>query len=151
MKYYINLFSPNTALAFSESDQEISGFRISRKAYVENQHINIGDKFICYCTKIQRFIGILEITSNFFIDSKPIFTQEDDPFTLRFKVKPIAWLPLEKGIPIHKNIIWDHLSLPKSCQMIVPDGLIWYFPVPDFGRKRTANISNRLFYNNNLK
>ena len=50
MKYYINLFSPNTALAFSESDQEISGFRISRKAYVENQHINIGDKFICYCT-----------------------------------------------------------------------------------------------------
>ena len=70
MKYYINLFSPNTALAFSESDQEISGFRISRKAYVENQHINIGDKFICYCTKIQRFIGILEITSNFFIDSK---------------------------------------------------------------------------------
>ena len=92
MKYYINLFSPNTALAFSESNQEISGFRISRKAYVENQHINIGDKFICYCTKIQRFIGILEITSNFFIDSKPIFTQEDDPFTLRFKVKPIAWL-----------------------------------------------------------
>ena len=41
MKYYINLFSPNTALAFSESNQEISGFRISRKAYVENQHINI--------------------------------------------------------------------------------------------------------------
>ena len=99
MKYYINLSSLNTALAFSESDQEISGFRISRKAYVENQHINIGDKFICYCTKIQRFIGILEITSNFFIDSKPIFTQEDDPFTLRFKVRPIAWLPLAKGIP----------------------------------------------------
>lgn len=126
MKYYINLFSPNTALAFSQSDQQISGFRISRKAYVENQHINIGDKFICYCTKIQRFIGILEITSNFFIDSKPIFTQEDDPFTLRFNVKPIVWLPLEKGIPIHENIIWNHLSF---TQELSSDSTRWTYMV----------------------
>lgn len=126
MKYYINLFSPNTALAFSESDQEISGFRISRKAYVKNQHINIGDKFICYCTKIQRFIGILEITSNFFIDSKPIFTQEDDPFTLRFKVRSIAWLLFEKGIPIHENIIWNHLSF---TQKLPSDSTRWTYMV----------------------
>lgn len=112
--------------AFSESDQEISGFRISRKAYVENQHINIGDKFICYCTKIQRFIGILEITSNFFIDSEPIFTQEDDPFILRFNVKPIAWLPLEKGIPIHENIIWNHLSF---TQKLSSDSTRWTYMV----------------------
>lgn len=37
MNYFIDLFSPNTALAFSESNQTISGFRISRKAYVENK------------------------------------------------------------------------------------------------------------------
>lgn len=42
MKYDINLFSPNTALAFSESNHQISGFHISRKVYIENQHINIG-------------------------------------------------------------------------------------------------------------
>lgn len=114
MKYFINLFSPNTALAFSESDQTISGFRISRKTYVENQKIGVGDKFICYCTKIQRFIGILEITSLPFIDKTPIFTKEEDPFILRFKVKIIVWLSLEKGIPIYDDIIWNSLSMTKD-------------------------------------
>lgn len=114
MNYFIDLFSPSTALAFSESDQTISGFRISRKTYVENQKIGIGDKFICYCTKIQRFIGILEITSKPFINDTPIFTKENDPFVLRFGVKPIVWLPLEKGLPIHDDIIWNNLSITKS-------------------------------------
>ena len=114
MKYFIDLFSPSTALAFSESDQTISGFRISRKAYVQNQEISIGDKFICYCTKIQRFIGVLEILSPFFEDNTPIFTKEEDPFILRFRVKPIVWLPLEKGIPIHNDKIWKNLSFTKG-------------------------------------
>ena len=63
MKYYINLFSPNTATAFTNSNRDVTGFRISRKSYVKNQGIKSGDIFICYCTKIQRFIGILEVIS----------------------------------------------------------------------------------------
>ena len=61
MKYFIDLFSPETAEAFSNSDRTISGFRISRKTYIENQGIGPGDKFICYCTRIQRFIGVLVV------------------------------------------------------------------------------------------
>ena len=34
MKYYINLFSPNTATAFTNSNRDVTGFRISRKSYV---------------------------------------------------------------------------------------------------------------------
>ena len=114
MNYYIDLFSPETAQAFSKSDKSVSGFRISRKTYVENQNIGIGDKFICYCTRIQRFIGVLEIKSKPFIDDKPIFTESEDPFTLRFKVSSIIWLPLEKSIPIHSNIIWNNLFFTKG-------------------------------------
>jgi len=114
MNYYIDLFSPETAQAFSKSDRSVSGFRISRKTYVENQNIGIGDKFICYCTRIQRFIGVLEIKSKPFIDDKPIFTENEDPFTLRFKVAPIVWLPLEKSIPIHNDNIWNNLSFTKE-------------------------------------
>lgn len=114
MNYFIDLFSPETAKAFSNSDQSTSGFRISRKTYVENQKIEKGDKFICYCTRIQRFIGVLEITSSHFIDDKPIFVQSDDPFILRFKVKPIVWLSLEKSIPIHSEVIWKNLSFTKN-------------------------------------
>lgn len=126
MKYFINLFSPSTALAFSESNQTVSGFRISRKAYVKNQKIGIGDKFICYCTKIQRFIGVLEIISAFFEDNTPIFTKEEDPFILRFRVKPIVWLPLEKGIPIHNDEIWNNLTMTQGLSK---DSTKWTYMV----------------------
>lgn len=149
MNYFIDLFSPSTALAFSESDQTISGFRISRKTYVENQKVGIGDKFICYCTKIQRFIGILEITSKPFINDTPIFTKENDPFVLRFGVKPIVWLPLEKGLPIHDDIIWNNLSITKSLPktstqwtyMVFSSPRLW--PLKDCNVFRKASITTR--------
>lgn len=114
MNYFIDLFSPETAKAFNQSPKDISGFRISRKTYVENQKINPGDKFICYVTRLMRFIGILEIKSKYFIDNSPIFTNENDPFVLRFNVEPLVWLPLEKAIPIHSDIIWNSLSSTKN-------------------------------------
>jgi len=114
MNYYIDLFSPETARAFEQSKRDISGFRISRKTYVENQKIGLGDRFICYVTRLMRFIGILEIKSKYFIDESPIFTNENDPFILRFDVKPLVWLPLEKSIPIHNDIIWKNLSTTKD-------------------------------------
>jgi hypothetical protein len=66
MSYYIDLFSPETAMAFEKSSRDISGFRISRKTYVENQKIGPGDRFICYVTRLQRFVGLLEIKSKSF-------------------------------------------------------------------------------------
>lgn len=126
MNYYIDLFSPETAKAFSNSNQEISGFRLSRKSYIENQKIGIGDKFICYCTRIQRFIGIFEVLSNHFIDNKPLFSSEEDPFILRFKVKALVWLPLEKSIPIHDDFIWKNLSFTKNLKK---DSTNWTYMV----------------------
>lgn len=114
MNYYIDLFSPETARAFEQSKRDISGFRISRKTYVENQKIGPGDRLICYVTKLMRFIGILEIESQYFIDASSIFKKKNDPFILRFNVKPLVWLPLEKAIPINSDIIWKNLSATKN-------------------------------------
>lgn len=116
MRYFIDLFSPEIAKAFANSSKDVSGFRISRKTYIENQKIGPGDKFICYVTRIQRFIGILEIKSNFYIDDKPIFTTENDPFVLRFKVKPLVWLPLKKSVPIRIDELWNNLSFTKGLK-----------------------------------
>jgi len=66
MNYYLNLFSPETAKVFSESDKLISGFRMSRKSHVDNRSIGSGDRFVCYISRIQRFVGILEIKIRFF-------------------------------------------------------------------------------------
>jgi hypothetical protein len=114
MNYFVDLFSPETAAAYEKSDKAISGFRVTQKTYVENKKIGPGDKFICYVTRLQRFIGILEVEETYFIDDKPIFANENDPFTLRFKVKPLVWLPLEKTIPIREDFIWNKLSFTKN-------------------------------------
>ena len=126
MNYFIDLFSPETADAFTKSAQDISGFRISRKTYIENQKLGPGDRFVCYITRLQRFIGILEVKEKYFVDEKPIFTSENDPFVLRFKVVPIVWLPLEKAIPVREEFVWNKLSFTKH---LAKDSNRWTYMV----------------------
>lgn len=129
MNYYVDLFTPETAYAFAKSSQDISGFRISRKTYVENQNIGPGDRFICYVVRIQRFVGILEVKGSYFVDDKPTFANENDPFVLRFKVEPVVWLPLENGIPIREDFIWNKLSFTKSLTKEPKDSARWNYMV----------------------
>ena len=111
MAYYVNLFSPETYLAFSDSDREISGFREHRRGTAAN--IKPGDKLICYMTKLSRWVGVLEVSSDCFIDDRPIFMQSNDPFVVRFHVSPKVWLEPEAGVPINDDICWKHLSFTK--------------------------------------
>jgi hypothetical protein len=129
MNYYIDLYSPETAMAFKKSSKDITGFRISRKTYVENKKIGAGDKLICYVTRLQRFVGVLEIKSGPFQDRRPIFMKENDPFVLRFKVAPVVWLPLEKSISIHQDFIWNTLSFTKRLSKSARDSSKWTFMV----------------------
>jgi hypothetical protein len=108
MKYFIDLFSPETYEAFSKTNKSISGFRPKQTNIAKTIHK--GDIFVCYITKISRFAGILEVQSDFFIDDKPIFYKSDDPFIVRFSVKPIIWQSLENSLPIYDSKIWNGLS-----------------------------------------
>ena len=112
MAYYINLFSPEAYETFTKSDQSVSGFRVRQENAASR--IKVGDKLICYMTKLGRWVGILEVESKYFKDNSPIFYQSDDPFVVRFKVRPIAWLPKEKALPIRNEQIWSNLSFTKS-------------------------------------
>jgi hypothetical protein len=112
MAYYLDLFSPATYEAFSRSDRTISGFRPQQRAAA--QRIKPGDHLLCYMTKLSRWIGVLEVESGPFDDATPRFYPEDDPFTVRFRVKPIHWLPLEKCVPIHVDEVWKQLSFTRD-------------------------------------
>jgi len=112
MKYYLNLFSPETYESFSHSDQNVSGFRSRHKKAASK--IKVGDRFICYMTKTSRWVGVFEVTSGFYEDNTPIFYSENDPFVIRFRVKPIAWLDKEKAIPIHEDKVWNTLSFTRD-------------------------------------
>lgn len=112
MAYYLDLFSPATYEAFSKSDRTISGFRARQRGVA--QRIKRGDRLVCYMTKLSRWIGILEVESGPFEDATPIFYPDDDPFTIRFRVKPIHWLSLEKCVPIHEDEVWKQLSFTRD-------------------------------------
>ncbi len=112
MAYYLDLFSPETYEAFSKSNQDISGFRPRQENAASR--IRVGDKFICYMVKLGRWVGVLEVTSLHFVDETPLFYKANDPFSVRFKVKPIAWLPKEKTFPIRDDRVWNQLSFTKG-------------------------------------
>lgn len=58
LSYFVNLFSPDSYKAFSESDRTISGFSASQETRAGN--IGSGYRFVCYRTKLSRWIGVLE-------------------------------------------------------------------------------------------
>ena len=113
MAYFIDLFSPETYEAFTRSRRDISGFRLRHKNMAER--IKPGDVFICYLTRLSRWFGLLEVIEGPFIDNKPVFVAENDPFVVRFRVRPILWLDIDKSIPIHDDAIWAGLSF--TCEL----------------------------------
>jgi hypothetical protein len=120
MAYFIDLFSPETYEAFSGSSRDVSGFRLRQKAIADR--INAGDIFVCYMTRLSRWFGLLEVIEGPYIDSKPIFAAEDDPFVVRFRVRPLVLLDPEKSIPIHDSEIWKALSFTRKHE---PGSLAW--------------------------
>ena len=112
MAYFVDLFSPETSEAFSKSNRDVSGFRPRQENAASR--IRIGDRLICYVTKLSRWCGILEVTSDYFKDETPIFYGSGDPFIVRFKVRPVVWLAKEKAVPIREDSVWNTLSFTKN-------------------------------------
>ena len=120
MAYSINLFSPETFEAFTKSTRDISGFRPRQENTASR--IKVGDKLICYMTKLSRWIGVFEVAWEYFKDETPFFYEKNDPYIIRFNVKVLAWLPKEKAIPIHDETVWSKLSFTKNSD---PKGFSW--------------------------
>lgn len=111
MNYYTYLFSPETFESFTRSDRTLAGVRKNQEQAA--RRLQVGDRLICYVTKVGRWAGVLEVTSPVFEDSTPRFVPSDDPFVIRFNVDAQVWLPIEKCVPIKEKIVWDTLSFTK--------------------------------------
>lgn len=112
MAYYHDIFSPETYESFLKSPQDITGFRLRQSSAARK--VKPGDKLICYMTILSRWIGILEVLSESFVDDMPRFFEKNDPFVVRFKVTPVVWLSKEQAIPIREDFIWNQLSFTKG-------------------------------------
>jgi len=114
MAYFIDLFSPETYDAFARSARDVSGFRLRHKKMAER--VSSGDIFVCYLTRLSRWCGLLAVLEGPFIDDKALFVPQSDPFVVRFHVRPVVWLDVEKAIPIHADAIWTGLSFTRGLE-----------------------------------
>jgi predicted RNA-binding protein len=110
-KYWLDLFTGKTWEEFLKSGGTVSGFRERRKNTAKKIHP--GDYLICYLTGLSRFIGILEVLSDCYIDSESRIW-EDDVFPIRFKVKVVDKLTAKTAVPIHT--LKDRLSFFKESK-----------------------------------
>jgi predicted RNA-binding protein len=112
MAYWLNLFSPETYEAFTRSDRSVSGFRERQKN--QAKRVKPGDKLVCYMTNLSRWVGMLEVIDGPFQNDNPLFYEENDPFVVRFKVKPVVWLSKEQSVPIKEPHVWDQLTFTRG-------------------------------------
>jgi hypothetical protein len=93
--YWLDLFSPETWEEVSKIGYTITGFRRSR--WNSLSRVRKGDILICYLTKYSRFCGLLEVSSEPFLDDSPIW--KSDPFPSRVKTVPLVTLQPSFSIP----------------------------------------------------
>ena len=110
--YLLDLFTPETWSAFREKGAAVSGFREGQKR-LANEKVHKGDIFLCYLTRVSRWCGVLQVESEVYTDDAPLF-DDPDPFTYRFKVKPIVLLDPELAIPVRDDEVWSTLSITKQ-------------------------------------
>ena len=95
--YWLDLFTGTTWEEFLAAGGTVSGFRERKKKVC--QQVKLGDYFLCYCTGISRWIGLLEVTGSVYYEDKvDIWSQ--DSFPWRFPVKVLIQLKAENAVPV---------------------------------------------------
>ena len=118
MAYFLDLFTPETWQAFRETGATVTGFR-ERHLRSARERVNEGDIFLCYLTRLSRWCGVLQAESEAYHDDSPIH-DELDPFTVRFKVKPLVMLDPELAIPIRDDQVWSTLTITNQYEKGTP-------------------------------
>ena len=80
--YWLNLFSGDTWQEFKAAGGSVTGFREGR--WKTAQKIRRRDYLLCYLTGVSRFIGVLEVISESFKETTPIW--KDDVFPCRREI-----------------------------------------------------------------
>lgn len=110
-KYWLDLFTGKTWEEFLKNGANVSGFKKRRGNIAKKIHT--GDYLICYLTGLSRFIGVLEVLSDSYIDNETRIW-EDQLFPVRFKVKVVYALNAKTAIPVHD--LKDKLSLFRDAK-----------------------------------
>jgi predicted RNA-binding protein len=106
--YWLVLFTPDTWREAAQVQYRISGFRASRQLLA--RRVKPGDVFLCYVTKVKKWAAALEVEAETYTDYSAIW--RSDPFPVRFRVRPLVLLDLQRGIPTSQ--VADDLDMVRT-------------------------------------
>jgi predicted RNA-binding protein len=92
---------------------DIFGFKSTRRREVSG--MQPGDKLIFYLTKIMKFGGLAEVTSDYFEDHEKVFRSEKKPnedYPFRVKARPLIVLTPDQYLDVKE--IGPTLDYPKK-------------------------------------
>ena len=95
MNYWLDLFTGATWDEFRQAGSRITGFRASTRRV--GAAVQTHDVLLCYLTGVMRWVGALEVVGPS-SDRSPIW--KDDPFPVRFEVRPLVLLDAKHGVPM---------------------------------------------------
>jgi Uncharacterized protein conserved in archaea len=103
MTYWIVVGSEENMRIAEARGFDMFGFKSTRRS--EASQMKPGDKLIFYLTKIMKFGGLAEITSDYFEDHASVFRSEKKPgedYPFRVKVKPLIVLEPDQYLDVRE-------------------------------------------------
>jgi len=103
MAYWIVVGSEENMRIAEARGFDMFGFKSTRRAEVAG--MKPGDRIIFYLTKIMKFGGIAEVTSDYYEDHEKVFSSEKKPkedYPWRVKVKPVTVLTPEQYLDVRE-------------------------------------------------
>jgi predicted RNA-binding protein len=111
--YWLSIYNEVTWQEFLVAGGDVAGFSEVRRSLA--LQIKPGDYLLCYLTGVSRWIGILEVISEPFIDKTPIWKRGTFPYRVRVKI--LFQLSLETAVPVlemrDKLTVFQGLANPK--------------------------------------
>ena len=95
-RYFLGLFTVDSWREFKLNGGKVMGFN-EKKARAAGQ-LKVGDKILCYLTKVSAFIGVMEVTAPAYFDRTPLWS--DGIFPVRLPVRLVMEAPLSGAVPI---------------------------------------------------
>jgi hypothetical protein len=106
--YWVQVFTPKTWQEFCAAGAKVTGFRSAR--WWRIQQLKPRDLLLCYLSGVGKFIGILEVESEAYVDESPIWKGE--AFPCRTDVKMVVALDSDTAVPIRD--LRDRLSIFRT-------------------------------------
>lgn len=106
--YWVQVFTPKTWERFVDYGARVTGFRDLRWKHI--QKLKPGDYLLCYLSGLSKWIGVLEVESDPYLDTTRIW--DEDLFPCRVNVRLLTKLNLDNAVPIKE--LSDRLSIFRT-------------------------------------